>query len=312
MPRQRKKNDGIDDRETVEEGAGRYQVRALERGLAILSAFDGVFPSLTPAELSRKTGLPKPTVFRLLQVLSEAGFVEKSPEDEACYRVGARALGLGGAYLSALRIPVLAQPLLDRLQTQTGETAMFSALRRDQVLLLAVSLCRRDIALNAMVGTRYDPHCTALGKVLLGGLAKNTLGQLIERIEVPALTPRTITSKVALSKEIERAVARGWALEDEEREPGVIAIAAPVYGENYVMAGAFGIAAPKFRVPTDAIVVLAQHVTAAAADLTRQLRGSASQAKESPNAPDAARRDLAQGSFSDDANWAAKRPKDLS
>ncbi len=264
---------------TDDEVSGRYQVRALERGLAILSAFDGIVPTLTPAELAQKTGLPKPTVFRLVQVLADAGYVEKSPDDDACYRIGPRALGLGGVYLSTLRVPALAQPILDRLQTQTGETAMLGVLQRDRVLLLAVSLCRQEIALNAMVGGRYAAHCSALGKILLTGLRYDTLKQLIERIEMPALTPRTIVSKIALSAELDQVAARGWALEDEEREPGVIAIGAPVFGENDVLAGSFAIAAPKYRVPTDAIPVLAQHVVTAANDLTRQLRGAASLAR---------------------------------
>lgn len=184
---------------------------------------------------------------------------------------------------------------------------MLGVLQRDRVVLLAVSLCRQEIALNAIVGGRYAAHCSALGKILLTGLRYDTLKQLIERIETPALTPRTIVSKAALSSELDQVVARGWALEDEEREPGVIALAAPVYGENDVLAGSFGIAAPKYRVPTDAIPVLAQHVVTAADDLTRHLRAASSPAR----LPHIARADAGRpiGPVHSDQNWdAAAKP----
>jgi DNA-binding IclR family transcriptional regulator len=279
LPAQAAGNDSADDG-----ASGRYQVRALERGLAILSAFDGIAPCLTPAELAQKTRLPKPTVFRLLQVLADAGFVERSTDDETAYRVGARALGLGSVYLSALRVPVLAQPILDRLQAHTAETTMLGVLQRDRVLLLAVSLCRQDVALNAMVGARYEPHCTALGKVLLTGVRHDTLRHLIDRIATPAKTPRTIVSKAALAEELNLTTTRGWALEDEEREPGIVSVAAPVFGENDVLAGALGIAAPKYRVPVDVIPIWAKHVVTAAADLSRQLTSVASVGRTRPQA----------------------------
>src|SRR5262245_10575672 len=128
-------------------GERRYQVRALERGLAILKAFDGIAPCMSATELADKVGLAKPTLFRLLQVLEEGGFVARDP-GEGGYRLGVSALDVGRVYLSSIRVPALAQPLLDQLASQTAETATLGVLQLDDVLVIAVAPGPQELAVN--------------------------------------------------------------------------------------------------------------------------------------------------------------------
>src|SRR4051812_42454272 len=172
-------------------GEKRYQVRALERGLAILKAFDGIAPCMTTTELADKVSLSKPTLFRLLQVLEDGGFVERDP-GAGGYRLGVCALDLGRVYLSSIRVPTVAQPLLDQLASQTAETAALGILQLDDVLVLAVAPGPQELAVNVMVGTRYEPHCTALGKVLLASLPNDVRQRVARRIGLAARTQRTI------------------------------------------------------------------------------------------------------------------------
>jgi DNA-binding IclR family transcriptional regulator len=257
---------------------GRYQVRALERGLAVLRAFDGIAPCMTANELSDKVGIPKPTLFRLLQVLVESGFVERSPLQE-CYSLGARALELGSVYLSSIRVPIVAQPILDRLAQETGETALLGVLQLDHVLILAMAQGIREINIQTAVGARYDPYCTALGKALLAGLGPDVQKRIVQRVALVVRTEKTITDASTLLDDIAGVADAGIAVEDEERERGIYALAAPVRDHGGAVVAAVGVMAPRFRLDDHEISMLILLLAAAAGELSQRLGGGAQPAQ---------------------------------
>jgi IclR family acetate operon transcriptional repressor len=231
---------------------------------------------MTLNELSDKLGIPKPTLFRLLQVLVESGFVERAPSPDS-YTLGVSALELGSIYLSGIRVPAVAQPILDRLAEGTGETAVLGVLQLDHVLILAMAQGHQEINIQTTVGARYDPYSTALGKALMTGLSIEVQMRIVERLSPVVRTDRTITDPSRLLADIARATSTGLAIEDEERERGIFGLAAPVRGRVKSVVAAIGIMAPRFRLEDSDVETLKPLLVAAAEELSGRLGGGGQQ-----------------------------------
>ena len=233
---------------------------------------------MTTTELADKVGLSKPTLFRLLQVLEEGGFVERDP-GAGGYRLGVSALDVGRVYLSSIRVPTLAQPLLEALAAETAETATLGVLQLDDVLVLAVSPGPQELAVNVMVGARYEPHCTAMGKVLLASLPSNVRQRVARRVGLAARTQRTITDEETLFRELDEVATRGLALEEDEREVGIYSLAAPVRDHTGAVVAAVAMTAPSYRAASNGTSRHGELLVAAATELSRRIGGSVDPAR---------------------------------
>jgi DNA-binding IclR family transcriptional regulator len=203
-----------------------YQIRALDRGLDILEAFSIQSPELSIKDLAARTGLPKPTVIRLLSVLVERGYVERLADSEG-YRLGVRTLEISSVFLETTSVEVEARPIMTRLAHATGQTANLGILDNYQVVHIAVVAPDRPVRFWASIGKREDAYVSGLGKVLLTGLSDDQLDHYLS-LQRPALTPYTITDAEALRQELRLTSQRGWAIDRQESNRGVACVAAPV------------------------------------------------------------------------------------
>jgi IclR family transcriptional regulator, KDG regulon repressor len=253
---------------TSSAGATNYQVRALTRGLAVLACFTPEQPRHTLADLSRQVRVPKATLYRLLEGLCAAEFVEQEPSGN--YTLGIRAFEVGSAYLAQLDFPQTARRNLEELAATCRETASLGLLSHGEVVYVAIERAQREIGIQSQVGTRHPAHCTALGKVLLAGLPDQEVLSLLEMTGMPARTEHTITSPAALLAELRDVRARGYAIDNEERAYGVKCVAAPIRDDTGRVVGAISVSGPAFRVSADTLQQLIAAVTAAAAAVSRR------------------------------------------
>jgi len=203
-----------------------YQIRALERGLDILEAFSIAEPELTIGQIGDRTNLPKPTVVRLLSVLSERGYVERVAGAER-YRLGVRTLEVGSVFLQNITLEAEARPIMKMLADQTGQTANLGILDKYQVVHIEVVAPDRPLRFWASVGKRENAYVSALGKVLLTGLPDQSREFYLKQPR-EAITPRTIVQPEDLRAELARIDEVGFAIDNEESNAGVICIAAPI------------------------------------------------------------------------------------
>ena len=220
-----------------------YQIRALDRGLDILEAFTLADPELTIGQLGERAGLPKPTVVRLLSVLAERGYVERVPGADR-YRLGVRTLEVGSVYLQSTTLEAEARPIMRHLADETGQTANLGILDRHQVVHIEVVAPDRPVRFWAMIGKREDAHVSGLGKVLLAALP-DAERQAYLREPHPAMTPHTITDPDALRADLELTATRGYAIDNEESNPGVLCIAAPIRNGKGQVEAAVSISGPR-------------------------------------------------------------------
>jgi DNA-binding IclR family transcriptional regulator len=219
-----------------------YQVRALQRGLAILQAFSGAEPTLSLAEISRRLAIPKATTLRLLECLRQESWLTYDAE-RGRYALSIAALEIGSAYLAASRIEQRAMPFLRRLADITNQTANLGILNGNNVVHVAVVEPDRPLRYHSYVGARDLAHCTGLGKVLAAYLDEATLRTLVSA-GLARRTPSTITEPTAFRQELHRVRTSGFAEDLEEGAPGLRCLAAPVLDADASVVAAMSISGP--------------------------------------------------------------------
>jgi IclR family transcriptional regulator, pca regulon regulatory protein len=200
-------------------------VQSLERGLAVIRAFDADNAELTLSEVARATGLTRAATRRFLLTLVDLGYVRT---DGRLFTLSPRVLELGYAYLSSMTLPEVAEPHLERLVAQVHESSSVSVLDQDSVVYVARVATSRIMRVTINVGTRFPAYATSMGRVLLAGMPAPELDAYLARAQVRPYTQRTVPSVDELRAVLERVRNQGWAIVDQELEEGLRAIAAPI------------------------------------------------------------------------------------
>lgn len=240
-------------------------VAAVARALSVLDALEQGHRELGTNEIARLTGINASTVSRLLATLAAAGLVEHV-EDSGRYRLGMRLVQLGNAVLERLDLRTIARRDLDALSSATGETATLSAPGGENAITIDFVQGPHSVQSVAQVGRPSVAHATATGKVMLA------FGErALPPDPLTAHTRRTITTRAALDKELERVRARGWAQSIGEREDDLNAVAAPIWDSQAKLAAIFGVQGPASRFGTTAmraaLVVLRERAESTSARL---------------------------------------------
>jgi IclR family pca regulon transcriptional regulator len=199
-------------------------VLSLDRGLKVIEAFQGHRNGRSAAEIAADTHLSRAAVRRLLITLEQLGYAEHAG---STYRLRPRILRLGFAALSSNSLPSLAQPILENVTAVLHESCSLSVLDDDEIVYLARSPAQRVMSVGLSIGSRLPAHCTSMGRVLLAALSDSELGAYLKRLQIKALTPKTVKSKAELLKRILRVRSDGYALVNEELELGLRSIAVP-------------------------------------------------------------------------------------
>jgi len=218
---------------------------------------------VTFTELTAATGLAKSTTSRLLMALERNGLVQR--DGRGGFRPGEVFVSYAWRSAEAGLITV-AQPFLERLGAATGETINLGVASRSMVEQIAQVDSTYLIGGTNWVGLSVPLHCAALGKVLLAhGAAELPPGRLIRR------TGHTITSREALQADLAEVRRRGYAVTNEELEPGLVAVAAPVYRDGATVVAALSVSGPATRLTRSRISATAIRCMAEASALSAVL-----------------------------------------
>jgi IclR family pca regulon transcriptional regulator len=215
-------------------------VQSLARGLAVVLAFDGNHPRLTLSDVARATGLPRAAARRFLLTLVHLEYADFS---DGLFSLRPKVLELGYTYLSSLSMPEVAEPHVQRLAAEVGESCSLGILDGDEVVYLLRAGRPRVMSVAISVGTRLPAYATSLGRVLLAALSPDALDAYLERVELQPYTPHTITDRDALRAELDRVRAQGWSLTDQQLEHGLRSLAAPVRARDGHVVAALNVSA---------------------------------------------------------------------
>jgi IclR family transcriptional regulator, acetate operon repressor len=244
-------------------------VRSLERAFELLERLADAGGTLGVSELAAATGLPLPTIHRLLRSLTAGGYVRQDASRR--YVLGSRLIRLGDAASRSLGL--WAMPHLRRLVVEVGETANMAMLEGDAAVYVAQAPSPHSMRMFTEVGRRVMAHSTGVGKVLLSRLDDTAVLRLVRRTGLPAMTDHTITTPDRLLAELARVRAQGYAVDDGEQEVGVRCLAVPVDGGPGSIA--VSVSGPSGRLTEDRIPEIVPVLHRVAADLGTELRESA-------------------------------------
>lgn len=249
-------------------------VSSLDRGLRILDLLIEVEADVVRREhglsiqqVSNELGVHKSTASRLMATLVANGYAIPRADGGRGYRLGPAVQTHRGLTVDQRLLRDIAQPFLALLVEQTGECAHAAVAAEGWALVVDDVQTDRPLRVVAGRGRRVPLHCTSAGKCLLAYGAATVPSQLAAR------TARTITNPEMLRLHLNDVVARGYALDDEENDPGVRCISAAVFNASGRVVGCIGIDGPSVRVTEERIDELARQVVIAARRLTDRITG---------------------------------------
>lgn len=232
------------------DGAGAF-VQSLDRGLAVIRAFDAEHPELTLSEVARATGLTRAAARRFLLTLVELGYVRT---DGRLFTLRPKILELGYAYLSSLSLPEIALPHLEQLVERVHESTSVSVLDGDEVVYVARVPTKRIMTVSISVGTRFPAYATSMGRVLLAWRSPEWLDGYLASAKLNSLTARTLAEPESLRDELAAVRERGWAMADQELEEGLRSVAAPIRDQSGQVAAAINVATNVSRTGIDELI----------------------------------------------------------
>ncbi len=203
-------------------------IAGLEKGLAVIEAFDQERPRLSITEVAERTGLTRAAARRYLITLAHLGYVQ---QDRKLYGLTPKVLRLGQSYMHSARLPRVIQPLLQKLAYALQEASSAGVLDHDDVIAVAAASAGRVVSATLQPGTRVPAYCTSNGRVLVAAMPDEAMDAWLVRQSLQPLTPHTVTNRERLRLELLRTRANGYTTIDQELELGLRTIAVPL--KNY-------------------------------------------------------------------------------
>lgn len=196
------------------------------KGLEVLAVFDAATPSMSLAEIARRTGQDRATARRGALTLVKAGYLR---QDGRMLSLAPRVLELAGGFLQANQFGRRVQPLLDHHAASLGADITLAMLNREQVLLLAQSTVDHGpVTYGFTAGARIPLIHTSLGRMLLASLPADQAETLVNSVKIPKYTERSLQDPAEILERIAQARQDGLVITEGEFESGIIGYAVVV------------------------------------------------------------------------------------
>jgi len=239
-------------------------VQSLARAFELLERLADTGGEASLSELAASSGLPTPTIHRLIRTLVSLGYVGQNSNRR--YTLGTRLIRLGEN--ASLQFGAIARPLLTELVDEVGETANLAVLERDEVVYVAQVPSRHSMRMFTEVGRRVLPHGTGVGKAMLSQLPPDEVRELLKRTGMPEFTEHTYTDIESLVEHLGEIAQQGYALDESEQELGVRCISVPI--ADAPTPAAVSVSGPEGRLTKDAVDRIAPVVQRIAKSLSEK------------------------------------------
>jgi DNA-binding IclR family transcriptional regulator len=251
---------------------------ALGHGLAVLDMFAMDRQTVTASEIARELGIHKSTASRIASNLTLSGYLVPATNGPG-YRLSGKLTRLGAIASADADLATVSVEHVRALVDDMGETCHVGVLEGHEAVTVVLVDGSYSVRLHSWVGKRSEAYSTAMGKVLLAGLSEPTLDMLFPGKRLKPMTGHTIQTVAELKEQLEQVRKHGFALDDEELEPGLRCVAAPILDHNHDVVAALTIAGASSRLTMARIDTYVAKVTACAAKISESL-GASSHARE--------------------------------
>lgn len=220
----------------------RYNIRAIERAISVLEAFSRQRSKLTLDDITRHTGLSKPTAFRIVSTLQYHRYLTLDPADGR-YRLGSVFLSLGGTVMATMSLRDVARRHLDELRDDLQATVLLGVLMDDALVYVDKRETEGPVRIASDIGWRRDgPHYGMLGMTLLAHAEPEETDRILADTPLVAYTRASVTDPGTFVERLDRIREEGFVVEFGEAIEGVWGAAAPIRDASGEVAAAVGVA----------------------------------------------------------------------
>ncbi len=245
-------------------------IASVEKAMRVLDIVARSENGMTVTELSRELDSGVSAAFHLLNTLRRCDMLQQDPQSKR-YSIG---LGVFRLYALAQRqntLAGIAQPFLDALSQNCDETSNLIILQDKEAVYVAQSESNHLVKMFTQIGARVPYYCTGGGKVILAFQPEQVRDAYARETHYIPFTQHTISDRAGLLRELDAIRECGYGFDREEREPGVLCIAAPVFNAAGISVAAMSISAPTFRLEKRGVERLTALVCQGAARFSKRL-----------------------------------------
>jgi len=239
-------------RDDSDDDNGSYNATPTVRIFLFLEAIARMSCYFTLQEIVNETGLPKPSVHRVLQQLESAGIVQRDGDDRH-YVLAPRMRRIANDLLARDSLYAARHAVLRELREAVGESCNLTSFQSGEVLYLDRVETMAPLRFFLQQGSRVPAHCSATGKLFLSQLPPRQQKHLIEAASLERYTANTIVTPEVLYQEVARTRKRGYGIDNEEFLPGLVCFAVLVPAPGGLSHLGVAMQGPSMRLPVDAV-----------------------------------------------------------
>lgn len=233
----------------MEDKSNKALNNSLNKALGLLDHFTAERDSIGLSELSKLSGIPKATVYRLASTLEDNGFLQKADVmgKENQYRLGLKLLELGRLVSEKLELRKTALPYMEELRDKVNECVQLIIRDHDEAIYIEKLESSRPVRVYTRVGRRAPLYGGACPRAILSFLKDEEIEQILASKAMVSVTKNTITDKELLFKSIRETREKGYTISYGELEPETGAVGAPIFDFSGKVIGSISIAGPESR-----------------------------------------------------------------
>jgi len=233
----------------MKKSTNEYNVTALRKSIAVMEVVKNSHENLGVSEIARQAGVSKNMCLRILETLSDIGWVEQHPQGPV-YEMTLAPFKFFAHSRNRITLMDQAYGPLKRLNRETGESVYLAVPYQDQAMILHVIKGSKPISVTGEIGSSYDLHATAPGKIFLAWADKEYIGRYLKR-KLASHTDRTLTDTPEIKAELGRIRKQGYATNKEEYGSGLLGLAAPIFNEDHDVIASIGVFMPSTNIAPD-------------------------------------------------------------
>lgn len=247
-----------------------YNVSNLTRGLDMMELLLKHPGGLGVSEISRELSIPVNAVFRIASALAERGYLLKD-EGTKVFVLSASLMSMGYRMGDRHGLVETAMPLMRELRNEVGEPVVLCIMDKENALVLDFVPGHHMFQFVVASGAKVPYHASAPGKALLAFLPESERTAMVARLKLTRFNERTVATKAALAKELDRTRRLGYAEDHGEEREGVRCVAAPVFDRRGYPVAAITLTGPSDRVTEGKLASLGEKIKACAAGISSRL-----------------------------------------
>lgn len=244
-------------------------IQSVQRALRILDLFAEA-DELGISEISEIMMISKSTIFGLVNTLVQCGYLEQNAENKK-YRLGVKLFEMGSLVLDRMDLRGIAKPFCEKLSNKYNSTVHLAEWLGDEMLYIDKVDSPDAIVHYSRMGKRAPLYCTGVGKAILALLPEEEVDAYLQETEMTPHTAHTITSPQKLKEELKATKKRGYAIDNQEMQDGLVCVAAVIFNHLNHPVASVSLSIPTSQLAADVENAAQKDILQVAEAISRQL-----------------------------------------